>query len=427
MTDDALAHHAHAERAVAQARAVATARAKRDDIAPADRWSAVALGGAFFVTCVIGAAGVHSIDHMTLITFALIGILHALASLVTFESVVGTATATQPVLVAAVLLLPVGLVPASLLPTVVLLGLVIPRRSGQTVQRLHTLSLELMSCLHCIGPVLVLAWADLDEVALRHAPIYLLALVAQFAIDAVVALVRSWVLQLPLRALPAPLGWSAAVDTLLACIALAGVLACNASLWSLAFASAPVALLALVARDRSEHLEQAVVISEAFEAAVSAARSDVLTDLRNRRAWSEATARASIAAAADPVSNPVTVLMGDLDGLKAVNDALGHDAGDQLINAAAEAMRRAAPVGAVVARLGGDEFGILVVGECVDHEVLIARVRRAAAEQPTVGGFPVSLSLGAASCPPLPSVDAALAAADERVFLDKAARSAGRR
>jgi diguanylate cyclase (GGDEF)-like protein len=110
-----------------------------------------------------------------------------------------------------------------------------------------------------------------------------------------------------------------------------------------------------------------------------------------------------------------------------VNDALGHDAGDQLINAAADALRRAAPPGAIVARLGGDEFGILLVGEVADHQTLLSRIRAAVAEQPTVRGFPLSLSLGVASCPPLPSVEAALAAADEAVFVDKAARSAGRR
>jgi diguanylate cyclase (GGDEF)-like protein len=428
MTADALPTDAQAERVVADARAIASARAKRDAIAPADRWSAVAIGGGFAVACVVGVVTVGSIDTTTLAALGIICALHALASMVTFESAAGVATATQPVLVAALLLLPAGLVPASLLPTVVLVGLVLPRRSGDVpAHRMHVLLLELMTGWHCVGPTLVLAWADLDEVALRHAPIYLLALGAQFATDALVSVVRCSALGLPLRDLPRPLAWSATVDTLLAAIGLAGVLACDATLWSLLFVAAPVALIALIARDRTEHLEKAVVISQAFEAAASAARSDALTDLRNRRAWTEATARAALAFVADPVAHPVTVLMGDLDGLKAVNDALGHDAGDQLINAAADALRRAAPPGAIVARLGGDEFGILVVGEVADHQMLISRIRAAVAEQPTVRGFPLSLSLGVASCPPLRSVETALAAADEGVFVDKAARSAGRR
>jgi diguanylate cyclase (GGDEF)-like protein len=428
MSGDDLPRDTRAERVAAEARAVTSARAKRDDIAPADRWSAVAFGAGFVVACVVGVARVDSIDGTTLATLGIICVLHALASLVTFESAAGIATATQPILVAALLLLPAGLVFISVLPTVVLLGLVMPGRSAEPpARRGHLVLLELMTCWHCVGPALVLAWADLDGVALHHLPVYLLALGAQFATDALVSAVRCAVLGLPLRELPRPLAWSAAVDTLLAAIGLAAVLACDASLWSLPFVAAPVALLALVVRDRTEHLEKAVVISEAFEAAVSAARSDVLTDLRNRRAWSEATARAALAFAADPGATTVTVLMGDLDGLKAVNDALGHDAGDQLINAAADALRLAAPPGAIVARLGGDEFGILVVGEVVDHHELIAHIRATLAEQPTVRGFPLSLSLGVASCPPLRSVEAALAAADEGVFVDKAARSAGRR
>jgi diguanylate cyclase (GGDEF)-like protein len=119
--------------------------------------------------------------------------------------------------------------------------------------------------------------------------------------------------------------------------------------------------------------------------------------------------------------------MGDVDGLKTVNDLHGHDAGDRLIGAAADALRRAAPPGAVVARLGGDEFGILIVGSSVGHEALIERIRAAVAEQPMVHGLRLSLSLGAASCPPLRSVEAALAAADKGVFSDKAARYSARR
>jgi hypothetical protein len=63
----------------------------------------------------------------------------------------------------------------------------------------------------------------------------------------------------------------------------------------------------------------------------------------------------------------------------------------------------------------------------LSEDELIAHIRATLAEQPTVRGFPLSLSLGVASCPPLRSVEAALAAADEGVFVDKAARSAGRR
>jgi len=54
------------------------------------------------------------------------------------------------------------------------------------------------------------------------------------------------------------------------------------------------------------------------------------------------------------------VLMIDLDRFKAVNDTLGHAAGDELVRKISTGMSRVIPQGAVLARLGGDEFGIVV-------------------------------------------------------------------
>ena len=84
---------------------------------------------------------------------------------------------------------------------------------------------------------------------------------------------------------------------------------------------------------------------------------DALTGLPNRALFRQRVEAALHAGA------PFGVLYVDLDRFKAVNDTLGHDAGDRLLLAVAAQMRAAAPPESLVARLGGDEFGIVVPGD----------------------------------------------------------------
>jgi diguanylate cyclase (GGDEF)-like protein len=82
------------------------------------------------------------------------------------------------------------------------------------------------------------------------------------------------------------------------------------------------------------------------------------------------------------------VLLVDLDGLKYVNDTLGHTAGDELIRAAAGVLSYCARPGDVLARLGGDEFVLLLAG---DHADAGARVRRILHQVAQVNGRPRGL------------------------------------
>jgi diguanylate cyclase (GGDEF)-like protein len=87
------------------------------------------------------------------------------------------------------------------------------------------------------------------------------------------------------------------------------------------------------------------------------ATHDPLTGLPNRALFNEVAEQALGRAARHAATTAVMFL--DLDGFKAVNDSLGHDAGDRLLIEIAKRLRVAVRAGDVVARLGGDEFCVL--------------------------------------------------------------------
>ena len=103
-------------------------------------------------------------------------------------------------------------------------------------------------------------------------------------------------------------------------------------------------ILAVVARD-VERLHQR-------------ASTDPLTGLLNRRAFDETLTQEVARAARN--RRPFTVMMIDLDGLKAINDRDGHPAGDAALVAMAKAIRGALRVSDSAYRVGGDEFVILL-------------------------------------------------------------------
>ncbi|MGV9254361.1 EAL domain-containing protein [Streptomyces sp. NPDC003697] len=91
------------------------------------------------------------------------------------------------------------------------------------------------------------------------------------------------------------------------------------------------------------------------------AEHDPLTDLPNRALF---TRRVQQALAGRRTSDRGTaVLFIDLDGFKAVNDTIGHQAGDELLVQAARRLQDAVRQGDTAARLGGDEFAALIVGD----------------------------------------------------------------
>ncbi|GAA2400256.1 EAL domain-containing protein [Streptomyces glaucosporus] len=94
------------------------------------------------------------------------------------------------------------------------------------------------------------------------------------------------------------------------------------------------------------------------------ASHDPLTDLPNRALFTERVRQAlGGRRRGDAEAGHTAVLYIDLDGFKAVNDTVGHQAGDELLVHAARRLKEAVRAGDTAARLGGDEFAALIVGD----------------------------------------------------------------
>lgn len=130
------------------------------------------------------------------------------------------------------------------------------------------------------------------------------------------------------------------------------------------------------------------------------AHHDTLTNLPNRALFSD---RLQTAIALAKRSGLVAVHYLDIDGFKPVNDNLGHQAGDELLVAIADRLRRSVRENDTVARLGGDEFAIVQTGirEDKDAAVLARRVLREVTTPFELGGkeIKVGVSIGIAFAP----------------------------
>jgi diguanylate cyclase (GGDEF)-like protein/putative nucleotidyltransferase with HDIG domain len=151
-----------------------------------------------------------------------------------------------------------------------------------------------------------------------------------------------------------------------------------------------------------------------------AAMTDTLTGLRNRLALDqELPAEVERALRSD---SPLSLVIGDLDFFKSVNDRLGHRAGDEALVRSARVLLRHRRAGDSIARTGGEEFTILLPAASAHEAYLVSERMRAAVER-EFAESPVGLtfSFGIATYPDHGrSADSVLDAADQALYAAKA-------
>jgi len=145
-------------------------------------------------------------------------------------------------------------------------------------------------------------------------------------------------------------------------------------------------LLAAFAQQVSLALTDARTVAAAHEA-----HHDSVTGLPNRALFLDRLEHASRVGRRRGTG--ITVLFIDLDRFKAVNDSLGHNAGDQLLATVGERIRRQLRTSDAAGRLGGDEFAVLLEGLSADQGVAIAeRIIQSLTEPFPLAGREVTIS-----------------------------------
>lgn len=177
-----------------------------------------------------------------------------------------------------------------------------------------------------------------------------------------------------------------------------------------------------IERDRQELSHYASELAVKNRQLQEVALTDTLTGFRNRRYALDRIEQEW--AAAKREGRALSCMVLDLDGLKDINDTFGHDAGDNALKQAAEALRKVLRGQDVICRTGGDEFLAICPGSSLAAALACAeRLRRSVS---TMGfeiegrAVPVSVSIGVAEKDrQVVDVDALMKLADRGAYLAK--------
>lgn len=178
-----------------------------------------------------------------------------------------------------------------------------------------------------------------------------------------------------------------------------------------------------IARSSAVHAAELAQKDESASSMRMLSLTDVLTGLLNRRGFflqAEQVFRVSQRNRAVGA-----VIFADIDGLKRVNDELGHGAGDGLIRDAATVFRKSFRQADVVARLGGDEFAAYTLDN-EQPQAIVARIQAnlRAFNVTQAASRAISMSIGGVRCDPGDGLSMAhyLAMADEQMYAQKRRR-----
>jgi diguanylate cyclase (GGDEF)-like protein len=392
------------EELVEEARTRLPTRPSRRDLV-----TSALLGGGFLTAAVAMAALVPWDRPLSLAAAAVLVTGYAILSRIEFEVGPGWAVPTQLMFVPMLFVLPVPLVPLCVAGGYLLGAL--PDYSARRVHPARALVL-LSSSWYAIGPAIVLCLFRTETPTWRHAPIYLGALAAQFALDAAGSSVRERIVfGHSLKALLPSFAWLWAIDSFLGAIGLAAALNGTAAVL---FVLPVAGLLFFMARDRRARIDRAITVGHAYRGAVDEAHSDDLTGIGNRRRLLSDLERVAAEAA-----NESVLILYDLNGFKHYNDTFGHPAGDALLRRLAGKLAAAAEKGYGTAyRLGGDEFAVLAAPPADAMEGLPDTTVRALAEEGE--GFSISTCFGAVFIPSeARDSTSALRIADQRLYVQK--------
>jgi diguanylate cyclase (GGDEF)-like protein/PAS domain S-box-containing protein len=180
-----------------------------------------------------------------------------------------------------------------------------------------------------------------------------------------------------------------------------------------------------VIRDITERKAQERELARHAERLRELSLRDELTTLYNRRGFLELSRQQLLLAAR--ARRAFAVFYADLNGMKQINDQLGHEMGDRALVATGRILGNVFRASDIIARLGGDEFAVLATACDADGvEKATARVRKLVEEHNATSGepFQLSVSVGAAVYDPAAPVtlEALMQQADERMYAFKKER-----